>query len=702
MDALPICERLLNKAIRDGDEDRASEHRRTMTRITLGLEDLPRAMTAALAAYEARPTPEMAEDVVEVCHRARGDAALVTRARSALDAITGQRDELGPPCLAKLGEVAVSFGSASAARALFRQALGGDPCCTPALVGLTALADEPTTSSEAAELTVRAAAHVDTKEERFRLLVKAGELFTFGANDLGMGAAAFEEARTVVPRDHRVLHTLVWIYCELGEWTFLSEILRSIADSEAEPVRRAKGIYAMALVLRDKVGDVTRAAAAFEQVLDLDPSRLEAFERLVRVHTERRDWPRLAKSYERMILRTAQESEADQKHALYFQLALVQRDRLGDVLEALRALRSAAQLKPDNATTRKALIELLVIAGQLDDAMEVALGAVALRPEDPSACAEVYDVAMRLRAYDLGWRAVDARKAAGGATDEVQEQFHREFGVTPLAAATKPLVPPEWKRLFHPKIDPLLTGILAYATRAVLRSPRVRATREQSARALGSPIKPTTQDAARVLAAVRRGAELLGVGMPSLHPCKTTSPFEVIPSAPALLVSLEACRALGDASLAFLVGKHLAAAEPELLAAIVFPTLQELDALVGAALRALDPARVSDEAPGPFDRMVRDAITTDELERVRSLGASARARGGKFDVAQWKRHADASASRVGMLLAGSLEGARKALVGSPLAAGAMPARDQVNELVVMSLGEVYGGLRKSIGVAVRD
>lgn len=699
LDALPLCEWLVNAAVRDGDGDRAYAHRRSLVRISLALDDATRALHAALGAYELRATPESAEDVIDVSHSARADVAILAAARPALEGITATPDILSPPALAKLGEVAIALGSHDTAAALFRRALEADPICDTALNGLTDLATEPALVAEAAELTIQAAANAESREERFRLLVKAGELLAFGANDLARAGAAFEDARALVPRDHRILHTLVWIYTEIEEWGFLTEVLRSIADSETEPVRRAKGTYAMALVLRDKVGDPKRAAGAFEQVLDLDPSRLEAFERLVRLHTEHRDWLALAKSYERMILRTATEGEAEQKHTLLFQLGLVYRDRVGDVARALQAFRSALQLKPTDAITRKALVELLVIAGHTNDALDVLRAAIALHPDDAEACVELCDVAMRLHSFDHAWRALDAAQTLGGTLTAEADRFLVGYTTVPLRIARTPLTPSEWRRLFHPKLDPILTGIFGCVTRAMLRAPRIRAAREQAARALGAPLQATSPEAERVLAMVRRGAQLLGFLAPDLYARKTPAALDVIANTPGLYVSLEACSALGDGPLAFLVAKHLAAHEPEIVAASVFPTLPELGALLAAAFAAVE-ARASDTDGGPFDRVVREALSGEDRDHLRSMVAAARAKEVRFDVAQWKRLADASAARVGLLFAGSLDAARRAMNATPQPAGAMSPREQLQELVVLSLGDVYGGLRGALGVAV--
>ncbi len=700
LDALPLCEWLVNAAVRDGDTERAYAQRRSLTQIALALDDEGRALTAALGAYELHATSESAEDVINVCHHARTDAALLLRARATLEAITSSSLELSAAGLAKLGEVALALGSPETAGTLFRQALDADPCCAMALAALTDLAGEPAAAAEVAELTIVAAANAESREERFDLLVKAGELLAFRATQLARAGAAFEDARALVPRDHRILHMLVWIYTEIEEWAYLTEVLRSIADSETEPVRRAKGTYAMALVLRDKVGDPKRAAGAFEQVLDLDPSRLEAFERLVRVHTERRDWAALAKSYERMILRTPAEGEAEQKHALLFQLGLVYRDRVGDVPRALQAFRGALQIKPGDGTTRKALVELLLIARQMTDALDVVRAAIALRPDDAEACIDLCDVTMRLHAFDHAWRALDAASALGATLNGEAERFLHDFTAIPLSTARVALAAADRKRLFHPKLDPLLTGIFALVTRAILRSPRVRATREQAGRALGPPLQAGTPDAERILAAVRRSAQLLGFSAPDLYARKTPAAVDGIPNAPGLLVSLEACSALGDGPLAFLVTKQLAANDPELLSASIFPTLPELGALLSAAFHAVEPPRGPEVDGGPFDRIVREALAPEDRERLRALVASAKAKDARFDVASWKRFADASATRVGLLLAGSLDAARRAMNSSPQVAGAMSPRDQLQELVVLQLGDTYGELRVAIGVAV--
>jgi hypothetical protein len=355
-------------------------------------------------------------------------------------------------------------------------------------------------------------------------------------------------------------------------------------------------------------------------------------------------------------------------------------------------------VKPTDATTRKALVELLVIAGQTSEAADVVDAAIALRPDDAEACMELCDVAMRLGAVDRAWRALDAALSAGGTLKEEEERFHRDYALTPLSVAKTAVAPADWKRLFHPKLDPYLSGILACATRAVLRSPRVQATREETGRALGAPLQRTAGEAARVVGMVRRGAQILGVSAPPLYPCKTSAPLDGIPSTSGLLISLEACSALGDAPLSFLIGKHLAAGEPEILAAAVFPTLAELSALLAAALRTLVPVRPGEN--GPFDTIVRDTVTGPEREQIRALAATAHTKDIHFDVAQWKRLADASAARVGLLLGGSLDAARRAMNASPQVVGGMSPRDQLNELVVLSLGDTYGRLRAALGVAV--
>ena len=180
----------------------------------------------------------------------------------------------------------------------------------------------------------------------------------------------------------------------------------------------------------------TRAATLLEEVLDLDAKRLDAFERIVRVHTETRDWMELKHAYGRMLRRLKSAGDVELRHALFFQLGVIYRDRLGDAARALDAFRAAQRLMPEANEVRKGMVELFVVTDQLDEGINMVRGALKKRPLDAALYGELYDLFLRKRAFDRAWCAVDAMTALHTKMDASKERFYADY--PPIALAHIP------------------------------------------------------------------------------------------------------------------------------------------------------------------------------------------------------------------------------------------------------------------------
>ncbi|HEY8074582.1 MAG TPA: tetratricopeptide repeat protein, partial [Labilithrix sp.] len=81
-EAAPLCELLVNAAIRDKDPESLFTRLRLQTRISAALGDPDKAMNAAIAALEARPDdPDAQSDLVAVCAQCREVPNLIARAK---------------------------------------------------------------------------------------------------------------------------------------------------------------------------------------------------------------------------------------------------------------------------------------------------------------------------------------------------------------------------------------------------------------------------------------------------------------------------------------------------------------------------------------------------------------------------------------------------------------------------------------------
>src|SRR5262249_55621329 len=138
--------------------------------------------------------------------------------------------------------------------------------------------------------------------ERLETLLETAEAFAKIEED-ALAAEVYEEARKLAPADLPILHKLLALYQKAQAWTPLFEVLRSIADVDVDPQRRAKTVFTMGQIASIELLDRGPALEMFDKTLDADPSQLEAFERIARILTEAKDWTSLEEMYRKMIAR---------------------------------------------------------------------------------------------------------------------------------------------------------------------------------------------------------------------------------------------------------------------------------------------------------------------------------------------------------------------------------------------------------------
>ena len=700
--AAPACELLVHAATRDGDADRAFALFLLGAKIAQESAHPERAVLAALAAFELRPAaPEARARLVESMHAARAFPQELGRAKSALDRIVNEANKLDPSTMVLLADVQIALGDVHGAARLLGKAAERDPKHAGAL---ERLADAHVASGqwqEAAHRKRELANSVASAEEKYRLYVEAGEILAHQAHDLPGAAQLFEEARKQKPQDHWILHTQLWLYGQMEAWGPMATTLRAIAGIEKDPAVRAKGIFAMAQLVRDKCDDPRWAAELFDEVLQIDATRLDAFERIVRILTELKDWEALEKAYRAMVDRLQSSSDVHLKHAICNQLGLIYRDRLGDAKRALAAFQTALKLKPDSAQDRKILSELYVVVGDLPAAVEVAREGVMLNPERAEPIQELYEIFLRQEAIDKAWCAVDVLAQQKPLSEE-QKRFHE--GHPPLAAREVPgtLNGAAWDtHLIHTELDATLTAIFMRITPAVVRT-RLGASASRPAEdVLGPKLDAEKGDLARlVLRAFLDAGEILGIAPPTLHVgTKMSTPFlSVAWTTPAVVVSLEQLAGLPRTALAYLAGKVIAQNRPEIVARALFPSVSELKALAATGVRLgslVEAGTITDQN----DAVLLSAMTHDAIVGLRAYSRKlSDTNGATLDVKRWAELAELSAARAGLLIAGSAAAAKRANAVEARSPADLPPRAWWAELALFATSDTYGDLRQAIGI----
>ncbi len=702
----PACELLVHAATRDGDADRAFSLFVLGAKIAEESGHPERAVLAALAAYELRPrSNEARSSLVEAMHAARAFPSELARAKKALGRIVADAAVLDPSQLVLVADVLAALGDKQTAASLLSQAAERDPRHAGAL---ERLADAHVASGdwhEAANRKKALAASLDSAEDKYKLYVEAGEILAHRARDFEAADACYEEARKQKPQDHWILHTQLWLYGQMQAWSKMAKTLRAIAAIEKDPVVRAKGIFAMAQVVRDKCDDPRWAAELFGEVMQIDPSRLDAFERIARIWTELKDWEALEKSYRTMVERLRTSNDVGLKHAICHQLGLIYRDRLGDANRAIHAFQIALTIKPDSWKDRKILCELYIVTDDLAAAARTARQGLMIHPDQAEPMRELYEIYLRQDDIDRAWCAVDALSQQTSLDDE-QKRFHDGHAPLPAREVPGTLNGAAWDtHLLHRELDRILTAIFARVTPAVIRAKLGPNASRSADEILGPSLESQPGDLAKfVVRAFYDAGEILGVAPPSLHlRPKMSTPFASAQwHRPAVLVSLELLAGLPRAALAFLAGKAIAQNRPEILARALFPSVSELKALAATGVRLgtlVDGGTIQNAG----DNVLLSAMPHDAIHTLRSCARKLNEAGGTtLDVKRWAELAELSAARAGLLISGSTAAAKRANAVEGRSPADLPPRIWWAELALFATSDNYADLRQAIGIDLKQ
>ena len=471
-----------------------------------------------------------------------------------------------------------------------------------------------------------------------------------------------------------------------------------------DPKRKAQKLFTLSEVVHSKIGDTQWAADLLGETLALDPSRLDAFERLFALCTELQDWNGLIHCFRERLDRTSVQ-DVEVRYALIHQLGLVYRDRLGDAPHAIECFRATLELKPDSDEDRKLLCELLVIVGELDEALDITRRVFDRNPLAVEPMKELYTLFLRKRQFDSAWCAVDVLgDTLSAKLTHEQERFLVGYSPMPLELVPGRLMAEAWdSHILHPELDPTITSILRIVVPVVVRAKLGPAKRREREEILGGRLAEEQTDTTYpILRTFLDASEILGLSPPDLR-VKTglSSPFAVaVAENPTVHVSIDHVRELSAGSRAFFAGKYIALLQPELIARAMFPSVPLLKSLIGAAVRAATSHSGMWLSGDDLDGCIRAAILPDELEALRQVVKTALAMGSLLDVGRWAKLAEISASRAGLLLAGSLDVARRANVYEPHYLGDPTSAEWLHEMISFAISDTYGELRSAIGVGV--
>ena len=707
--AEPLLDMLVRKSgRRERGEQHALQNKLGQVCASLGQDD--KALKAYTAAHQLDLTDQVTiRGLADVCFRLKDWGAALTNYQKVLTALGEDETEARADVYYRLGCIKREQGQAKQAINNFEKALSVDAAHRPTLEALVALYTELKDWKQCVAYRRQILDNVFEADERFRMLNEIADVWNDQDKNPGKAIDALEEAREIQPLNPGLLHKLIALYQATENWAKMIDTLQAIADSEKDPGRKSKFLYTMAQLYRDKEGDQDRAVELFSEALDLNPQYLEAFERINKLLTAKKDWKALERAFRKMLRRmsTANISNPDLEFNLWHNLGLIYRDRLKDMQSAIEAFKMATRFKPDEAVERQILAELY----EATDQTEAAVGEHALvLQKDPlrvDPYRSLYKLYLRMHEYDRAW-CMCAALAFLRKTDEEEQRFFEDYKPRGMIQVKSRLDNEAWvKNLFHKDENLYIGKIFEMLTPAAIVAKTNQLRQQKQLPVLDRRFRQDPATSTVTFAKTFGWAtQVLGVTMPELY-VRNDVPgaLMAVPAVPpASVAGQTVLTGFTPQELTFIVGKHLSGYRGEHYIKNLFTTLNELKVILFAGVKIVMPDFT---VPGEMATAVN--ATASELvkhmqpvqrESLRIVVQKWMEDGAKADLKRWMQAIEITASRAGLLLCADLEIAKKIIGAEPQQPGDLPPAEKMKELLVFSVSEQYFGLRKTLGIAV--
>jgi tetratricopeptide (TPR) repeat protein len=707
--AEPLLDLLVRKA---GKRERSEQHalQKKLGQVCAALDKDEKALKAYTVAHQLDLTDQdTIKGLAEVTFRLKDWGAALTNYQKVLTALGEDETAARADVYFKLGCIKREQGQPKQAINNFEKALSVDSTHRATLDELVALYTQLKDWKQVVAYKRQILDNVFEDEERFRMLQEIADVWNDQDKNRLRAIEALEEARELQPLNFGLLHKLIALYQATENWSKMIDTLQTIAEAEKDATRKSKFLYTMAQLYRDKEGDQDKAVELFGEALDLNPQYLEAFERINKILTAKKDWKSLERAFRKMLRRmsTGNISDAELEFNLWHNLGLIYRDRLKDMTSAIEAFKMATRFKPDEPVERQILAELYEATEQTEAAVGEHALVLQRDPMRVDPYRSLYKLYLRIHEYDRAW-CMCAAMAFLRKADEEEQRFFEDYRPRGMIQVKSRLDNEAWVRaLFHKDENLYIGKIFEMLTPAAIVAKTNQLKAQKKLPVLDRKFR---QDPATSTVTFAKtfgwAAQVLGIQMPELY-VRNDVPgaLMAVPSSPpASVAGQTVLTGFTPQELTFIVGKHLSGYRGEHYMKNLFPTLNELKVMLFAGVKIVLPDfAVAGEMAQAVNATAAELVKYMQPVQRESLKLVVQKwmeDGAKADLKRWMQAIEITACRAGLVLCADLEIAKKIIGAEPQLPGDLPPPDKMKELLIFSVSEPYFALRKSLGIAV--
>jgi tetratricopeptide (TPR) repeat protein len=606
---------------------------------------------------------------------------------------------------AHLGEIAAERGDIQHSRELLENALEMDASNPDTVRELISTCTKQEDWESVAKYQAQLAGLLDTPLERFSVLMELAQTYRSELERFDDARQALEEAKELKPNSQVVPVQLLEVFLALERYKDAVDILLDLVSPEEDPKRKAAYTYTLAIIHRDNIHDARKAVSFLNDTLDLDPSRLEAFEALDRILVERKDWQGQADSYRAMIERVQNTEQDALEFRLRKNLAQIYRTVLDQPDEELQELLQAVRLKPGDLEVHGFLARALERQDPASDAavrehrriLKVDPNAL----ESWKALSRIY---ARQKRRDAVWCVCGVLILLDNA-DETEHAFYMRHQQPSLALKRGISGVEQWESsLFTSGQDVLLGRIFALIAAALGDAV---ANRKLSDLGLTAQDAVNLKQKSRFSSFLTTVSKVLGVPLPPVYRDINERGLRKVALGPLSLVAgPDVLTGRKGKELRFSLGKAMAYFLPAHLLAGIFPA-GHMRTLLIAGMTTVLPESTQGGEPGVkgIQKQLEASLSETAKKELRALVVELTDREVAPYLNEWLRHVEMTANHAGHLLCNDLEVSVRMLKEereSGHSWSKLFLKDAISELALYTISEPFLALRDELGAAITE
>ena len=541
---------------------------------------------------------------------------------------------------------------------------------------------------------------LDDALERLTIQIGIGDIYREKLDRLDDAIEAYRGALSIDPGSRTALVKLLEIHIQAQRFDEAVDILRQLLDAESEPRRKAYYTFTIATIYREHLDQPIDAIEFYQQTLDLDHDKLEAFQAVDELLTQEKNWDDLERSYRKMIGRVKDTDNDKLLFMLYKNLGEIYRSRLDRPEHAASSFELAVKLNPGDVKVHEILSQLYENSGELEKAVATHRVLAQNDPERVSAYKAMMNYYQQMGRRDEAWVTssvlVLLRKASGE-----EAGFYKEHRTPSVPQPQRSLDQGLWSQAVFSKGESQQIGEIFQILYEVVGH-RMGG---KDLKDLGLKRRDEVNVKDRTLFGnvFRTVSHLLGIPAPKVYLSEKTFGMHIEATVPPILViGRDMLEQKTDRELAFVLGKYLTYFHPSHLFAGTYGSAA-LKMLYSAALRFVHPEIKVEGNAEDVESLREELARKISNPQANQLGAAVEhfhSRNKTPGLSRWLTNVELTANHAGLLACGDLDVAAKSLAQESISFSKLPPKEKVKELVLYAISEDHLELRKTVGINV--